>query len=170
VSRRVPPADPGPIRCFLSAEHARIDTLLGRAERADATIDVGLYGEFRQALLRHIAMEEKVLLPYARSKRGGEPLPIASTLRKDHGQIAALLVPTPNSVIVSQLRAVLARHNPLEEGADGLYATCDVLAGADAERVVERLALQPQVPMAPHYDGPLLSGHLLRKAGLRGKP
>jgi hypothetical protein len=37
-------------------------------------------------------MEEKVLLPFAQKKRGGEPLPIAAKLRLDHGALAALLV------------------------------------------------------------------------------
>jgi len=40
-----------------------------------------VYAELRQALLRHIAMEEKILLPYAKAKRGGEPLPIAGFSR-----------------------------------------------------------------------------------------
>jgi hypothetical protein len=47
---------------------------------------------------------------------------------------------------------VLARHNPLEEGADGLYAACDAFAGADANAIVERLRAQPEAPQAPHYD------------------
>lgn len=147
----------GPIENFLTADHARIDALLGRAERPDGTIDAEVYAEFRQGLLRHIAMEEKILLPYARSKRGGEPLPVAAALRRDHGEIAGLLVPSPTRDLCAQLRVVLARHNQLEERAGGLYATCDMLAGTDADHVVERLKAQPQVPMAPHYDGPLLS-------------
>jgi len=147
----------GPIEKFLSADHARMDGLLGRAERPDGSTDAEVYAQFRQALLRHIAMEEKVLLPDARQRRGGEPLPIAKTLRRDHGEIASLLVPSPSTAICATLRAVLLRHNPLEEGPDGLYATCDALAGDQAEEVVERLKAQPQVPMAPHYDGPLLN-------------
>lgn len=147
----------GPIEAFLTADHQAIDELLGKAERADGSIDTVVYAEFRQALLRHIAMEEKTLLPYAKAKRGGDPLPIAAALRKDHGEIAALLVPSPTPAICAQLRDVLARHNPLEEGANGLYAQCDALAGEEAEQVVGRLRAQPAVPMAPHYDGPLLN-------------
>jgi hypothetical protein len=150
----------GPIETFLTEDHARLDALLGRAVRDDGTIDVDVYAEFRQVLLRHIAMEEKILLPYAKAKRGGEALPIAATLRKDHGEIAGLLVPSPTADLCAKLRAVLARHNPLEEKPDGLYATCDVLASTEADQIVDRLKAQPQVPaVAPHYDGPLVSKH-----------
>ena len=101
-------------------------------------------------------MEEKVLLPFARERRGGEPLALAQALRRDHGQIAKLLVPTPDRVICCALRALLAAHNDLEEGDDGLYAICDALAGDEAAAVVLRLRAQPEVPVAKHYDGPLL--------------
>ena len=149
----------GPIEMFLTADHVGIDELLTKADTGDGTIDIDAYAEFRQALLRHIAMEEKVLLPYARIKRGGVPLPTAPVLRKDHGEIAALLVPTPTPAICAELRSLLARHNPLEEGTEGLYSTCDALAGVEAEQVVDRLKSQPRVPMAPHYDGPLVNKH-----------
>ena len=149
----------GPIEVFLTVDHARIDELLAKADMQDGTIDAEAYATFRQALLRHIAMEEKILLPFAKTKRGGDPLPIAAALRRDHGQIAALLVPSPTSTICAELRALFVRHNPLEEGPEGLYATCDALAGAEAGQVVDRLEAQPQVPMAPHYDGPLMSKH-----------
>lgn len=149
----------GAIETFMTADHTHLDLLLAEAERADGTIDVGAYAEFRRGLLRHIAMEEKVLLPYAKTRRGGEPLPMAARLRKDHGEIAALLVPSPTRTLCAQLRAVFARHNPLEEGHEGLYAICDALAGKQVEEVVERLKAQPQVPVAAHYDGPLVSKH-----------
>lgn len=149
----------GPIEIFLTADHERLDGLLAKSVRADSTIDVEVYAEFRQGLLRHIAMEEKILLPYAKAKRGGEPLAIAAALRKDHGEIAALLVPSPTPELCAQLRAVLVRHNRLEEGAEALYATCDLLAGTETVDTIERLKAQPAVPMAPHYDGPLVSKH-----------
>lgn len=149
----------GPIEQFLTEDHARLDALLTKAERSDGSIDTHTYAEFRQGLLRHIAMEEKVLLPYALRKREGERLPIAATLRKDHGELAALLVPSPTPTLCAQLRAVLARHNPLEEGVEGLYAVCDRLAADESAQLVERLRAQREVPMAAHYDGPLVSKH-----------
>jgi len=144
------------IEAFMTADHARLDALLQRAEREDGTIDVAVYAEFRSGLLRHIGMEEKVLLPFARARRDGEPLAVAKPLRRDHGQIAKLLVPTPDRSICDALRALLGTHNALEEGPEGLYATCDALAGPEAAVVVARLRAQPEVPVAKHYDGPLL--------------
>jgi hypothetical protein len=147
----------GAIELFMTRDHARLDRLLRKTTHADGGIDADAYAELRRDLLRHIAMEEKVLLPFARTRRNGEPLPMAKALRVDHGQIARLLVPTPSSSLVGNLCALLGRHNALEEGPGGLYAVCDMLAGPEGSEVVARLAAQPAVPVAPHYDGPLLS-------------
>lgn len=145
-----------PIEVFMTEDHVRLDGLLTRASAHPDVIDAESYAEFRAGLLRHIAMEEKVLLPMARAKRGGEPLALAKELRSDHGHIAKLLVPTPTHAIVDELRELLGRHNRLEEGSEGLYAICDALAGSEADEIVERLRAQPAVPVAKHYDGPLL--------------
>jgi hypothetical protein len=142
----------GPIERFMEEDHVRLDRLLESATRG-AEIDPQVYASFRHDLLRHIAMEEKVLLPYAREKRGGVPLPNAPKLRADHGEIAKLLVRSPTHDGIDLLRELLARHNPLEEGENGLYALCDALAGDDAPRVVARLQSQPEVPVAAYYDG-----------------
>ncbi|MEO8878126.1 MAG: hemerythrin domain-containing protein [Polyangiaceae bacterium] len=145
----------GPIEAFLTADHARLDALLSGALIGDA-IHGERYEEFRRGLLRHIGMEEKILLPFARAKRNGEPLEIARALRIDHGVLAKLLVPTPTPALVARLREELARHNRLEEGDGALYAICDALAGSEAEAVVASLRNAPEVPTAKHYDGPLL--------------
>ncbi len=145
----------GPIEEFMSADHVRLDHLLTASGAPDGSIDEAAYAQFRQGLLQHISMEEKVLLPYARAKRGGHPLPIARSLRSDHGQIAKLLVRSPTLVIVASLRRLLGQHNQLEEGRLGLYATCDELARDEAPMVVAQLRVQPKVPVAKYYDGPL---------------
>jgi hypothetical protein len=90
------------------------------------------YDEFRRGLLKHIGMEEKILLPAAQQARGGEPLPVAAKLRLQHGAIAALMVPTPTPAIVRALRTMLAAHNEIEEGPSGLYDTCERLLETEA--------------------------------------
>lgn len=145
---------PGPIERFMSEDHARLDRLLVASEAVSGTIETAAYAVFRHDLLRHIAMEEKVLLRFARAKRGGDALPIATRLRADHGEIAKLLVPSPTPQIVLALRELLARHNSLEEGAGGLYAICDELAVDEWAALLVQLRDLPRVPVAPHYDGP----------------
>jgi hypothetical protein len=149
----------GPIEQFMTEDHVSIDRLLACSEQSDGSIDAEHYEQFRGGLLRHIAMEEKVLLPYARSRRGGEPLAMAAALRADHGGIAKLLTSRPSPALLSEVRALLGRHNALEEGAQGLYAACDALAGEDAPAVVQRLREQPPVPLAKYYEGPLHRRH-----------
>jgi hypothetical protein len=140
----------GPIERFMVEDHVRIDESLEASERADGSFDEAAYERFRHHLLRHIGMEEKILLPYARAKRGGVPLALAGSLRADHGEISRLLVRRPTRETVTELRLLLDRHNPLEEGALGLYAACDVLAGLETLSVVERLRAQPPVPLAAY--------------------
>lgn len=146
----------GPIGRFLSEDHARLDGLLRQATATSGRVDLGPYGEFRAGLLKHIAMEEKILLPEAQRRRGGDPLPVAGRLRLDHGAIAALLVPTPTHRLVTVLRSILEGHNRVEEGPGGFYAACDELAGEEADALVERLRNTPEVRVAAHSDGPLV--------------
>jgi hypothetical protein len=86
---------------FLADDHARLDVLLRRAETSSPDTGRSAYAEFRAGLLRHISMEEKILLPAAQRARGGEPLPLAAKLRLDHSALATLLVPTPTPAIIA---------------------------------------------------------------------
>jgi hypothetical protein len=99
-------------------------------------------------------MEEKVLLPAAQKRRGGEPLPVAAKLRLDHGALAALLVPTPTAPLVAAIRAILKVHNSIEEDPNGMYDQCEELAGADVEQILQQLRDAPEVRVVPNVDGP----------------
>jgi hypothetical protein len=111
---------------------------------------------FRAGLLKHIAMEEKILLPAAQRLRGGEPLRVAAKLRLDHGALAALLVPTPTPAIVAAIRTILKAHNPIEEDPGGLYEQCEALAGVEADQILDALRNAPEVRVASHNDGPYI--------------
>ena len=143
----------GPIARWLSADHARLDRFLARATDVEP-MDLAPYAEFRRGLLRHIAIEEKILLPAAQRAQGGEPLALAARLRLDHGAIAALLVPTPTSAIVATMRDILTAHNALEEEPGGLYAVCDRLLAGDAHVIVREMASYPDVRVSAHNDEP----------------
>ncbi len=158
----------GNIYRYLADDHARLDDALRRATSRPDTIEPTAYAEFRAGLLRHIGMEEKILLPVARAARGGEPLPIASKLRLDHGALTALLVPTPTPAIVSAIRTILDAHNPLEEGPGGVYEQCEHLAAAEADDVLKRLETAPAVKVLPHVDNPFVmevARRALQRAG-----
>ena len=158
---------PGLLGEFLERDHARLEELLNRVRAAAPSIDPDAYLAFRRGLLRHIAMEEKVLLPEARRLRGGEPLGIAKQLRADHAALAALLVPSPSQHIVAGIGKVLAEHNPLEEGAEGMYQVCEELVGTKAKAMLAQIMALPEVPLAPHFDGPRAMENVARLLGSR---
>ena len=85
-------------------EHERLDSLLERVRECKTQEELAAYDQFRRGLLRHIAMEEKVLLPAAEKVRG-RPIPQAAKLRLDHSALAALMMPSPQPRIVRAIAA-----------------------------------------------------------------
>ncbi len=144
--------EPGPVTRFLAEDHRLLEQLLQTAIASADHVAQGAYDHFRAGLLRHIGMEEKILLPAAQRWNGEKPLSIAAKLRLDHGALAALLMPTPTTLIVTTLCRVLEQHNLAEESPDGWYEICDRLAGAEAEQLVTRLRATPKVAVLPHSD------------------
>lgn len=161
--------DAGPIALLLAADHRRLEDLLERAATQSGDIDAALFEQFRAGLLRHIAMEEKILLPAARRARGGEPLEIAGQLRLDHGAIAALLVPTPTPEVVRRLRALLTLHDALEEGPHAAYDDCDRLLTTEVNALLDQLRAHPDVRTAPHTDGPFVEQHIVERLTMAGR-
>ncbi len=158
----------GPVTRFLAADHGRLDALLQRAVAQPGTIDRGAYAEFRARLLKHIGMEEKILLPAAQRARGGDPLPAAAKLRLDHGALAALLVPTPTPAIIAAIHTILTAHNAVEEDPGGVYEACEQLAGAEADALLASLRAAPAVPVNRHIDSPLVRNATRRAVARAG--
>jgi hypothetical protein len=158
----------GPIQRLLGDDHRRLDELLDSATAEPERVDRAAYVEFRAGLLKHIGMEEKILLPAAQRLRGGEPLLVAAVLRVQHGAIAALLVPTPTADVIATLRVVLGSHNPLEEDPGGMYETCERVAANEIDALVARLRAAPEVPVATHVDGPNVLGSARRALARAG--
>ena len=143
----------GPLSQHMAAEHRRLEALLDRSVADPKHFDAGAFDEFRLGLLRHIGIEEKILLTDARRRRGGEPLPVAKMLRVQHGALASLLVPTPDRALVEEIRTLLRSHDAHEEGPRGLYEACERLAGEEVSALVERAQRAPSVRVAAHFDG-----------------
>jgi hypothetical protein len=147
---------PGPLTSFLADDHRRLDSLFQQAVADPAQVNQVLYDQFRAGLLRHIGMEEKILLPAAQRLNGGEPVCPAARLRLDHGALAALLMPNPSAAIVATIQRILIDHNAMEEGSAGLYGLCDDLACAEAEELLARLRAAPDVKVMAHSDSPVV--------------
>lgn len=152
----------GLVTQFLTEDHRRLEALLQSVFHSGGRVDPPMYDQFRAGLLRHIGMEEKILLPTVQRLRGGEPLALAARLRLDHGAIAALLMPTPTASLIATLQKILNKHNLIEEGPEGLYETCDALAGAEGQQLLARLRAAPDLSVLPHADTPAVLGAVRR--------
>jgi hypothetical protein len=145
---------PGALYRYLAFDHERLEQLLNDATAEPGVIRSEPYEEFRKGLLRHIGMEERFVIPeIARSL--GKPPALAEKIRLEHGALVSLMVPTPTSAIVATLRAILKKHNALEEGGeDGLYAQFEKAAGKETDELLAELRATPEVPVVPHNDRP----------------
>lgn len=136
----------------LLAEHRLLDGLLARALSAGDGLDHAAFEELRARLLRHIGVEEKILLPFLRARL--EVLPdFVQRLRLDHAALAALLVPTPDRALAEEIVSIMRPHEAIEEGPEGLFALCDRVAGSEIGALIERVERAPEVPCARHFDG-----------------
>lgn len=144
----------GPIARFLADDHARLGALFATAFATPGGVDRDAFDAFRAGLLRHVALEEKILFPAAREARGGEPLREAARIRVDHGAIAALLVPPPTAALAAELRIILDPHERLEEEPGGVYEQCESLLASRAAELVQRMRAYPPVKVAAYFEGP----------------
>ncbi len=111
------------IAAFLAADHDRLDALLSRAAE-----DPQAYESFRRGLLKHVGMEEMILLPAAK-RLSGAPASLAAKIRRDHGALTALMILTPTPAVLAAV-------------------------GDEAPRILDALKNAPDIPPAPHVDTP----------------
>jgi hypothetical protein len=145
---------PGALYHYLSKDHKRLDNVLREAAANPGAINMQLYAEFRKGLLRHIAIEEKIVFPTIARLQGGRQATVTERLRLDHGALVALLVPPPTASIVATIRSILQVHNALEEQEGGLYQLFEQLAGSDTDTLLRKLESAPEVPVLPHNERP----------------
>jgi len=145
---------PGVLFRYLAEDHERLDSLLQKATEKPDVVDMESYAEFRKGLLRHIAMEEKIVLPAIAHLQGSKQEALVGRLRLDHGALVALLVPPPDTSIVLTIRSILQHHNALEEQEGGLYQLFEQFAVPDTERLLTQLRTAPEVPIMPHNERP----------------
>lgn len=143
----------GLIGKFLTADHVRLDGFLARARGDGQCVELEPFGIFREGLLRHIGMEEKILLP-ALIKAPKAPVKLAQKLRLDHGALTNLLVPLPSPEILRAIEFILKRHNPLEEEPGGFYDACDSSLVAQAEELTRKMRTAAEVPLRTYSKRP----------------
>jgi len=152
---------------FLARDHDRLDAYFTKACADPSRVDREPYEAFRRGLLRHVGMEELILIPAAK-RLSGAAVSLAARTRLDHGALTALLIPSPTPAIMAAIRAILVPHNVMEEEADGLYAQCERALGAEAGSVLERLKNAPDIPPAAHVDGPHVVDSMRRALAAAG--
>ena len=145
---------PGPLYQYLENDHDRLDTLFQRAVAKSGVVDLDAYHAFRKGLLRHISIEEKIVLPAITRWQGGKKAAIAEQLRLDHGALVSLLAPPPTPSIMLTIQSILAVHNQLEEKKDGLYQLLDGLAGVEMETMLAKFQAAPPVAVLPNNPKP----------------
>ncbi|SRR5579883_604370 len=131
----------------MELDHARLDALL--LNSIASNFDRTIYNEFRKGLLRHIAIEEKLLFPTAKSE--AKTAKLVARLRLQHGALAALIVPAPNEKIANALKDMLALHNQLEEGIEGVYHTIEHLSDHPMT-LLDSVIAYPNVPLSSAID------------------
>lgn len=157
----------GEITDLLARDHDRLDALFTKARGDGTSVDLEAYEAFRRGLLKHVGMEELILIPAA-SRLRGAAVELARRTRLDHAALTSLLIPNPTPKILAVIRAVLAPHNEMEEEADGLYAQCEEALGPEAGEVLARLRDAPDIPPAAHVDGPRVEASIRGALALAG--
>jgi hypothetical protein len=129
----------GRISAVLTAMHDGLRRDLDACLLPGGGVDLERFDRYRHTLLRHISLEEQVLMPALIAARGRPP-DFRNGLRKDHAGIAALCVPAPERG--GQLP--IGPFVLLGEGALQLWQTAQkerVLAGSFATRVTWNLPI-----------------------------
>lgn len=139
---------------YLALDHQRLHALLAAAHAADG-FDSAAFAEFRRGLLRHVAIEEKLVLPLLKSDADRELLERVHDLRVDHAALTSLLVATPDRALCREIDGLLRAHDAKEEGLEGVYAACErALSPATSAALTLEARALPEVRVAPHTDNP----------------
>lgn len=161
---------PQKLKDSLSGDHDWLDSLLSRADGESGVVELESYVDLRKGLLKHVGMEELILLPSVR-RLTGQPARLTGRIRLDYGALTALLVPTPTPAIVKAIKSILTVHNGLEERANGLYQECQAALGERTAAVLAEFKNARYIPPAAHADGPSVMAvvrRALAEAGYSG--
>lgn len=152
---RGPSNDPkAELRAWLVNDHEEINALALDARAPDG-IDDEAFERFRERLLRHMGIEERLLFPLIEDANEGQLATAINELRIDHAALTSLLVPTPDHVLVQEIAGLLELHNELEDRSGGIYDQClALLEDETAEAILFDAYECRPVQTAKYFDGP----------------
>lgn len=131
----------GPIHAYMARDDERVGSELLRAEQ-NGRVNRPAYERFRLGLLRHIALEFRVLIPLARRTPGGA-IPRLDRIFADHALFMSLVALPPTRDGILRLREQLAVHDLVKQRTGGLYDACDRLLATRSGEVIARLRAMP---------------------------
>jgi hypothetical protein len=132
---------------YMERDHGRLDQLLQASIESDFASSS--YNEFRTGLLRHIAIEEKLLFPLLRPRV--DLTDLLAQLRSHHSALGVLLVPKGTPEIGRAIRNILDIHNTLEEGERGVYSKI-TLSEDEQNTLLVQIESYPNVPLSSAID------------------
>jgi hypothetical protein len=142
----------GRISAVLTAMHDGLRRDLDACLLSGGGVDLERFDRYRHQLLRHISLEEQVLMP-ALIAALGRPPDFRNGLRKDHAGIAALCVPAPEREWLENLRDLLDEHYRIEEEPGGFLDLCDQVLEPRTEAVLAAVERHPTPKLAPFKRG-----------------
>ncbi len=134
-------------------EHLALAAQLRAATGAGGEVDLEAWTSFRKALVRHLAIEERIIVPMLEARRAPELLATRSELAHDHAALMTLLVPAPNPIWLTDLAERLAHHVAAEEGPGGLYELLDRHLASSARELLEAARSLRTIELGPPAEG-----------------
>jgi hypothetical protein len=145
---------PRPIHDFLGRDHARIAVHLERARAPAGDLDLRAYAEFRALLFRHLALEERILIPAVLRASPRDIVGLFTPIRAEHAAIRAMLLPTPDAALADEVGSFLLAHERAESGPNGVYSVAEIVLARRAETIVEAMRAYPRAEPPPYENGP----------------
>jgi len=136
---------------FLTQTHEQLRDLLSKSLSIQG-VQIEHYETFRTELLKHIGVEEHIVLPLV-EERSPQRFFALRQIRLEHKAIGVLLALPPTGEIITVLRNLLKKHDFLEETPDTLYDILDECCVADQPELLERIKDYPGLPLSEIVSG-----------------
>jgi hypothetical protein len=128
---------------LLTTEHEELLGMLDACVTRRSGVDRARFDAFRRRALRHIAVEQRVLLP-ALGRMHKLTDAMRNAMSRDHRALVMLCVPEPNIGFVRDLQELLAWQVSVQESAGGVFKVYDAFV-RDEHALDKALAGVPAV-------------------------